>query len=221
MNLMNNMRLANGKIANYDEVKKIHYGVINQNRCNLDAVDDIYQNGTDIYYEGALQDLKDAIVATLEDNAESTDEDTKEALLNQLDNVDKRFGNDLVSIIMAEAELTDRIKEAVSYIDDEFGQQWDSGYCTSYGYKEDGYEIRLNTDDGDMFICDSPYFTYCRQCSPCAPNAGYLTDRGGGMKSFCLGVDWFEDNKPPYDVYEVATGKRIYTAEEEQEDEDA
>jgi hypothetical protein len=26
-------------------------------------------------------------------------------------------------------------------------------------------------------------------------------------KCYCLGPDWFDDSKAPYDVYEIATGK--------------
>lgn len=63
----------------------------------------------------------------------------------------------------------------------------------------------------DVFLTRSPYFTYAQFCSPCAPGAGHLenpTDRGGA-KTYCFGHDWFPNNKAPYRVYEVATGRRI------------
>lgn len=217
--MMENMRLANGKIANYDELKKIHYGVINCNVCDQYALDDIYNNGTDVYYEEALAYLKSSVAAAIEDNPEATQEELKEILECELNDENDRFQKQCIEQVLMEESVADRVEAAMNYIDDEFGSQWESD-CTVYDYAEDGYKIRLNTSDGDMFVIDSPYYTYCNQCSPCCPNAGYLTDRGGGMKSFCLGTEWFEDNKAPYDIYEVATGEKVYAVAEEQEDED-
>lgn len=62
-----------------------------------------------------------------------------------------------------------------------------------------------------MFILASPYFTHAQFCSPCAPGACYLlspTDKTG-PKAYCLNHDWFEGDKAPYPVWEVATGKLV------------
>lgn len=73
-------------------------------------------------------------------------------------------------------------------------------------YSKDGYMI-MDCLDTDLFIMKSPYYT---ECSPCVPGAGNLdSPMEGGVKSYCLGPDWFEDNKAPYPVYEVKTGKRV------------
>jgi hypothetical protein len=59
-------------------------------------------------------------------------------------------------------------------------------------------------DDGEIFITKSPYYTTCAFCSPCAPGAGYLMDyRENGIKAYCFGHDWFEDEKAPYKVFRV------------------
>jgi hypothetical protein len=71
-------------------------------------------------------------------------------------------------------------------------------------YERDGYALSLG-EDGDIFVLKSPYYTRAQYCSPCAPGAGYLTNPcDDGPKTYCLGADWFEDNKPPYPVYLVA-----------------
>ncbi len=77
-------------------------------------------------------------------------------------------------------------------------------------FEEDGYVCSQSADDTDIFVTKSPYFTYCQFCSPCAPGAGYIMNTvENGVKAYCLGHDWFEDNKAPYPVYSVETGELI------------
>ena len=76
----------------------------------------------------------------------------------------------------------------------------------SFSYDQDGYACEQGYDDPDIFILKSPFYTWCQFCSPCAPGAGYVmnwTEPGVGIKSYCFGPDWFEDNKAPYPVYRV------------------
>jgi hypothetical protein len=66
------------------------------------------------------------------------------------------------------------------------------------------------SDDGDIFITKSPFYTLCQFCSPCAPGAGYLMNPcEDGIKAYCFGHDWFEDGKAPYPVYSVETNALI------------
>ena len=74
--------------------------------------------------------------------------------------------------------------------------------------KDTEYHATISTDDNDVFILKSPFFTLCEYCSPCAPGAGYLTIEGD-VKAYCLGHEWFEDNKAPYAVYSVETGEIV------------
>jgi len=64
---------------------------------------------------------------------------------------------------------------------------------------------------GDIFIMKSPYFTYCKFCSPCAPGAGYiLNQEKDGIKTYCLGPEFYEEEEGiPYKIYEVKTGKEV------------
>lgn len=70
-------------------------------------------------------------------------------------------------------------------------------------YLGDGYEL---TDclDNDIFVLKAPYYTFAQFCSPCVPGAGNLDNAmPDGVKTFCLGHDWFESGKAPYPVYSV------------------
>lgn len=78
-----------------------------------------------------------------------------------------------------------------------------------YTLNDDEYKA-FSDDTGDIMIIKSPYYTYAQFCSPCAPGAGYLMNPvENGVKSYCVGHDWFEDGKAPYPVYSVATGELV------------
>ena len=65
-------------------------------------------------------------------------------------------------------------------------------------YKKEGYVAEQGFDDHDIFIMKSPFYTYSQFCSPCAPGAGYLLnwmDKDSGIKTYCLGHDWFEEKE--------------------------
>ena len=79
-----------------------------------------------------------------------------------------------------------------------------------YSYEADGYKL---TDclDNDIFVLKSLYFTYAQFCSPCVPGAGNLDTTGPeGVKTYCLGHDWFDDSKAPYPVFSVETGLEVF-----------
>lgn len=82
-----------------------------------------------------------------------------------------------------------------------------------FTYKNEGYYAKQNGGDGDVFVIDSPYFTYAQFCSPCAPGAcylmSYLEEPIEENKCYCFGHDWFDGGKAPYPVYSVETGKQI------------
>ena len=77
-------------------------------------------------------------------------------------------------------------------------------------YIQDGYKCFQSYDDPDIFIEDSPYYTLCNFCSPCAPGAGYIMNQNeSGIKAYCFGHDWFEDGKALYKIFNVKTGKEV------------
>jgi hypothetical protein len=75
-------------------------------------------------------------------------------------------------------------------------------------YIDDGEYVAESDSYGDIFITRSPYFTVCGYCSPCAPGAGYLTDRADDCCAFCFGPDFFE-GEPPYPIWRVSDGSRV------------
>lgn len=208
---------ADGHPVNYDREKDKHYGVISGHKVMPEALDDIAMEGRDLYYEEFVEDMKDKLRACFDEADHSSD---------VLDAIDDAFSDEMHGFIKglkmavedwfggAEGEA---LEAGLDYIDEEAGQFYEAD-CASYIYEDAGYVIRFNTDDMDMFVCRSPFFTRCRQCSPCAPNAGYLTDRGGGMEAYCLGVEWFEDEKAPYDIYDVETGELVYKCSDDEDD---
>lgn len=77
-------------------------------------------------------------------------------------------------------------------------------------YECDGYKISTSAALVCLFVEKSPYFTHAKQCSPCAPEAGDLDNPSeDGRKCYCLGHDWFEEEKAPYPVFSVETGETI------------
>jgi hypothetical protein len=72
-----------------------------------------------------------------------------------------------------------------------------------WNYEDDGYSL---TDclDSDIFVLTSPFYTFAQFCSPCVAGAGNLDSPDtDGVKTYCLGHDWFDDGKAPYPVYSV------------------
>jgi hypothetical protein len=74
-------------------------------------------------------------------------------------------------------------------------------------YENDEYAMEQGGDDSDVFVTRSPYYTWCEYCSPCAPGAGYLLSQmapESGIRAYCPGPDWFEDD-PPIAIYSIET----------------
>lgn len=96
-----------------------------------------------------------------------------------------------------------------------------------FSFKEEGYKAFQSYEDSDVFIEESPFFTYAQFCSPCAPGACYLRHPvdTNGPKAYCFAPDWFnvgngedvtgeyegEKTSCPYPVYRVSDGECIFT----------
>jgi hypothetical protein len=119
----------------------------------------------------------------------------------------------------AEHECDDYACESCEYV---FGSE------SAYGDEPIGFTLETSEykaaggNDGDVMIFKSIYYTHAQFCSPCAPGAGHLEcPHPEGPKTYCFGADSFDDHCPcPYPVFEVATGKQIYTPVEESDDDD-
>jgi len=168
--------------SNVDTETGIRFGVIGQSAegLNLDATQDIYQQGENLSFKGyqdeVRKSLRDALSDYFSDHKSWTGE--KES---QLDRV------------------TETSFDAIS---DDLNDQY-QGENDRYLYERDGYVIQ--TTETELMILKSPYFTHAQYCSPCFPGGGNLeTYCETGPKTYCLGHDWFEDGKAPYPVLSVA-----------------
>lgn len=138
--------------------------------------------------------------ATYEDAKDEIENKIYEALDGLLDNVD-------ISNVVDEA--IDRFNE--SYQNDE----------PAYYYHDGEYEAEYSHSLSCWIILKSPYYTYCKGCSPCVPNAGDLDcpvtpedfdenntpasmfDYGKVRRAYCLPKEFFDDDKAPYEYFKV------------------
>jgi hypothetical protein len=91
---------------------------------------------------------------------------------------------------------------------------FDSQDCFSeeangWNYEGDGY-VLTDCLDSAVFVISSPFYTFTQFCSPCVPGAGNLDSPDeDGIKTYCVGHDWFEDGEAPYAVFSVATNELV------------
>jgi hypothetical protein len=94
-------------------------------------------------------------------------------------------------------------------------------------YSDSEYDLHVSGYNFGIFVMRSPYYTYCRDCSPCAPGAGSLDSPVDPVnldlstlehisgKTLCLGYEWFDqDNdqysrKIPYRVFRVDNDEEV------------
>jgi hypothetical protein len=125
-----------------------------------------------------------------------------------------QFENENETWIEANLEQCEHGHGCDDYICQDCMYIFDSGEAfsdESIGFHLDDGEYKL-TDclDSDIFVIDSPYYTLAQFCSPCVPGAGNLDNyMDCGVKTYCLGHDWFEDGIAPYPVYRVSDGVQV------------
>lgn len=168
-------KLDGSPAPNVDLATGIHYGIIHQHDCNMDAVSDIVSNGDDCAWSALRADVIDQF---------------KAAIGAVLDKAGAHFFHKKDTVL---TQIAERAWDDAAECFDGF-----EGGGMGYDYEADGYKLHL-ADDGDIWVFESPYVTHCGPCSPCAPNAGYLTSPGT-LLTYALGPDWFEDETPPYKV---------------------
>jgi hypothetical protein len=104
--------------------------------------------------------------------------------------------------------ISDLIKASKEAADQELGDNYQNDEISPY--YDDGDYVITKCLDFDFFISKSPYYTLAQFCSPCVPGAGNLDNFcPDGVKTFCLGHEWFEDDKAPYPVYSITTNQII------------
>lgn len=179
--------------TNTDPLNGIRYSTIYGNRVSGEALEDIFQCGTDLSYESSLEDFKKDIISDIINAIES---------------------NNYVPITVQEnTYLKSIIKELEEALEEKFNDSYEP-YDSTYLYESDGYKIEYHSSDNSIIILKSPYYTYSRLASPCFPNGCYLLDHDpiNGHKCYALGFDWYDDEytPSPYDtIYQVSDNKPI------------
>ena len=152
-------------------------------------------------------------------------QDVLEDLYN--DGTDPHYENARQEIITAVSDfagnsglvISDEMQMQISdlLIDDisDHYQGNDGGQCD---YSDKDYTLHVSGDNFGIFVIKSPYYTYCRKCSPCAPGAGDLNNplEIDGIevldtydRALCLDSSFFDDGKAPYRVFRVEDDQEV------------
>ena len=208
-------------LSNIDSKTGIRYGVISSRSLNPDVIYEVMSDGAD--YGKPTCPKCGGIVLDSGDDAIPPSEERKD----KAEGGDWTYkGNDYVCLTCKRTYWSDRV-----YSEEPLG----------WAYNSDGYKL---TDclDSDVFVLESPFYTYAQFCSPCVPGAGNLDSPidtplivfGGGCRHFpavshginpaeicaecesglspkiyCLGHDWFKDDKAPYRVFRVSDDTEV------------
>lgn len=111
---------------------------------------------------------------------------------------------------------------------DQFIDQFNDHYENSdgqYDYEDSEYTLHISGDNFGIFVIRSLYYTFTKQCSPCAPGAGDLDnpislqeyEKGdhnafmyGTVKAYCLPREFFDEYSPiQYRYYNVSDDKEV------------
>lgn len=191
---------AAGQPVNRNTETGIRYGIIPQNSLDPNALNDVFQNGDDLDYAGYCDEAKNKLRSALSD-----------------------FFSDYKHGEEKQSQLDSAVENAFDAISDSLGDTYPgSDGCTRMGYNKDGLKL-LTDSSGELWVTESPFFTYAQFCSPCAPGACYLKSPIElhfdtvempikpplANKCYCLPADWFDDSQCPYPVFDVKTGKLV------------
>jgi hypothetical protein len=202
--------------ANVNEKTGIAYGVISGNSVPY-VLDDIITRGKDITQEQAEEDVKKAIKDSLaefdakefideledgEDPVERFEEHWRTTAQNTWDvgsTTARRVAAAIVSLSDTES-LTFDIDECTDAVFDLVTGDgiFDNIDEHEYTYDDNGVHYLVGHLGGAMLIwvTESPYVTFCRQCSPCVPNAGSLDSPcdqlSANSLAYCLAPSEYE-----------------------------
>lgn len=187
-------------MSNFDEKTGIRYGVISPHNISHWSLDEIYQNGTDPIYEEGKKNFEDG-----------------------LKNVIREFCDNNANLDIADNDID------IDRIMDQWNDHYESDGSGIMDYSDKEYDLHVSGDNFGIFVMRSPYYTYCRGCSPCAPGAGDLDASfdpddqeitAGYHRALCLGHEWFDQSddqysrKIPYRVFRVSDDTEVLPGDE-------
>jgi hypothetical protein len=219
-----------GSTINRDPETGIRYGVISQHSIMAEVMSDIWDNSEDLSHKAAVTEMKKTL-AGLHDLTDDCRDGTIAHAMKDI-GVDEDDVSEL-QIIAEDSQYSGLEKTEAMW---DVIEQWfnDRYECDSrdWLWEEDGYRLE-NCLQSDVFVSVSPFFTFAQFCSPCVPGAGnldhpfegkqvpegdypgygetfrFFAEAAGWPKVFCLGHDFFEGEKAPYEVFSVADGSRV------------
>lgn len=221
-----------GSTANRDAETGIRYGVISQNSIQSDAMSDIWDGSRDLSYENAVKEAKRSLLMAVDEPGHGDAVSKQLQIRRSIDKVIKDYcRNHWETALEVMEAIPDGIEAMWGEVEQDFNDRYEGGDERSWLWEEDGYELS-NCLLSDVFVSKSPYFTYAQFCSPCVPgacnldnpfeglavpsgHASFAEDYGaeaqaiGYVRCYCLGHDFFDGEKAPYEVFSVATGKRV------------
>jgi hypothetical protein len=227
-----------GSTVNRDVATGIRYGVISQHSLSPDVMSDIWSEARDLSYEAAVEEVKSSLRAICKMDSGMWDD-----CLSVLKDCGIRDETLIPGMTMIATHLEDtedsKVEQLWDYVEQGFNDRYESD-GRSWLWEKDGYALE-NCLQSDVCVLKSPYFTYAQFCSPCVPGAcnldnpfeglavpsgrhasfaedyGAEAEAAGFARCYCLGHDMFEGEKAPYEVFSVATGKRVVMVEKKEE----
>ena len=115
-------------------------------------------------------------------------------------------------------QIDEILTPAIDVFNESFDSSCGDGQCD---YSDAEYTLHVSGDNFGIYVIKSPYYTYCRKCSPCAPGAGDLNtpvdivgleiESNRGQKAYCLDKSFFDDEyaKIPYRVFRVDNDQEV------------
>ena len=152
-------------------------------------------------------------------------------VLNDLynDGIDPHYENARQEILTAVSDfagnsglvISDEMQLQISdLLIDDLSDHYQGNDDGQIDYSDKDYTLHISGDNFGIFVMKSPFYTYCRKCSPCAPGAGDLNNPldieeievlDNYDRAYCLDKSYFDDEyqKIPYRVFRVDNDEEV------------
>jgi hypothetical protein len=136
-----------------------------------------------------------------------------------LDTIDSWYENDSIYDEYVE-DLAEQVKNGGMTEEevDDILDNYQNDYQHFYVKDDGGISAEFFQDLDVWYITKSPFYTFCKKCSPCCPGAGDLDSPIDSEdyevmtlwdKAYCLPKEYFENETAPYRVYRVDNDEEV------------
>lgn len=203
--------------TNIDKETNIRYGVISQGSINPESLDDIYfgSNSTDRNYDAWKEEIKSKIESALDDFMLSSQaKELAEHAVEDYDNLGDCYQSDEINPHFDDNEYI--IEKCLDF--DLFIIK--SPFFTYAQFCSPCVPGACNLDTPLNPACPNCNNDFLPENKTSCPAGDYYCDGckkdlkekdcfPDSNKCYCLGHDWFDDNKAPYPVFDVKTGNQV------------